>query len=467
MLFNSVHFLIFLPIVAAVYFTLPLRARRVFLLTASFYFYCVWSVKWSLLMVYTIFQDYVAIQIIHRSPHTGLRRAALVLSLGGNLLILGLFKYYGFFNRSLGALLGGPPLPVLDIVLPMGISFYTFQTMSYVVDVYRRQIDPPRSFLDLALFITFFPQLVAGPIMRGSELLHQFYEDHRPEAERILSGTLLVVWGLLKKVLVADPMGAIVESVYGTAAAPLDPSAFSGLSLLMATYAFAAQIYCDFSAYTDICIGSGRILGFRIIENFNSPYLAVSVTDFWRRWHMSLSRWLRDYLYIPLGGNRLGSARTYVNLMTAMLLGGLWHGANWTFVAWGGLHGIYLAVERVLGFGHVDRSRLTYGQRWLRGIFTFHLICLSWVLFRSPTFSHATQVVWRIATMAGGELPSPVPLACVLAIVALQTAKLKVNFHMRFMRRPILARWTAYAAIGLLVMVLSSARSPEFIYFQF
>lgn len=467
MLFNSVHFLLFLPVVAAVYFALPLRARRYFLLASSFYFYWVWSVKWSLLLVYTVFQDYLAVRVIYRSPRPGVRRAALVLSLGGNLLILALFKYYGFFNRSLAALLGGPPLPVLDIVLPMGISFYTFQTMSYVVDVYRREIGPPRSFLDFALFITFFPQLVAGPIMRGGELLHQFYEDHKPQAERILSGTLLVVWGLLKKVLVADPMGEIVQSVYGTAAAPLDPASFSGLTLLMATYAFAVQIYCDFSAYTDICIGSGRILGFRIIENFNSPYLAVSITDFWRRWHMSLSRWLRDYLYIPLGGNRLGSGRTYLNLMVTMLLGGLWHGANWTFVAWGGLHGLYLAVERMLGLHNEDRSRLGGSRRWLRGIFTFHLVCLSWILFRSPNFSHASQIAWRIVSWARGEMPNLAPLACVLAIAALQTAKIKVNFHMIFMRRPTLSRWLAYACIGLLLVVLSSARSPEFIYFQF
>ncbi len=467
MLFNSIHFLLFLPVVATVYLLLPLKARRIFLLAASFYFYCVWSVKWSFLMVYTIAQDYWAIRIIHRSRRPAVRKTALVLSLGGNLLILVLFKYYGFFNNSLGALWGSPPLPALDLILPMGISFYTFQTMSYVVDVYRREIAPPRSLLDFALFITFFPQLVAGPIMRGSELLHQFYEEHRPRAERILSGVLLVVWGLLKKVFVADSMGRIVDSVYGPAAAPLDPGAFSGPALLMATYAFAVQIYCDFSAYTDICIGSGRILGFRIIENFNAPYLAVSITEFWRRWHMSLSRWLRDYLYIPLGGNRLGNARTYLNLMITMLLGGLWHGASWTFVAWGGLHGLYLAVERLLGLDRLTPSRLTYGRRWLMGIFTFHLVCLSWVLFRSPTLAYAAQVVWRILTLAGGNPVNPIPLACVIAIVALQTAKLKINFHMAFMRRPALARWTVYACIGALLIALTTTRSQQFIYFQF
>lgn len=467
MLFNSVHFLIFLPVVAAVYFLLPLRWRRLFLLAASFYFYCVWSVKWSLLLVYSTLLDYSCSRGIAAARRPWARRALLWTSILGNLGCLGLFKYYGFFNRSLEALAGGSPFPALDLVLPMGISFYTFQTMSYTIDVYRGQIRPARNPLDFALYVSFFPQLVAGPIMRGSELLHQFYEDHKPQAERILSGALLVAWGLLKKIFVADPMGAIVQSVYGTASAPLDPGQFSGLSLLMATYAFAVQIYCDFSAYTDICIGAGRILGFRVIENFNSPYLAVSITDFWRRWHMSLSRWLRDYLYIPLGGNRLGNARTYVNLLATMLLGGLWHGASWTFVAWGGLHGLYLAAERSFGLDKLESARLSPLRRWAMGLFTFHLVCLSWVLFRSPSFPHAAEVIHRIATWAGGESPGLAPLACVAGIVALQTAKLKINFHMLFMRRPALARWTAYACFGLLFVALSAARSPEFIYFQF
>lgn len=467
MLFNSVHFLIFLPVVTAIYFTLPLRARRVFLLAASFYFYCVWSVKWSFLMVYTVFQDYVAIRIIARSDRPAVRRAALVISLGGNLAILGLFKYYGFFNNSLAALLGSRPFPVLDLILPMGISFYTFQTMSYVIDVYRRTYVPPRSFLDFALFITFFPQLVAGPIMRGKDLLPQFYEDHKPDARRMWSGTLLCLWGLFKKVFIADSMGAFVESVYGTALHPLNPAGFSGITLLMATYAFAIQIYADFSAYSDICIGAGRILGFRIMQNFNSPYLAVSITDFWRRWHISLSTWLRDYLYIPLGGNRLGRVRTTVNLMITMLLGGLWHGANWTFVIWGGLHGLYLAAERMLGIHDLDPARMRPLEKWVRGIVTFHLVCVSWVLFRSPSLPHAFQVLQRIILFAAGTGISGIPALLVVGLVALQMAKLRINFHDLFLRHPFLTRWTVYACVALLFVVLSTSRSPEFIYFQF
>lgn len=467
MLFNSIHFLIFLPVVTGVYFLLPLKARRIFLLAASFYFYCVWSIAWSFLLVYTIAQDYLAIRIIHRSPSSRVRRAALILSLGGNLLILGLFKYYGFFNNTLGGLLGSPPLPILNLILPMGISFYTFQTMSYVIDVYRRDSEPPRSFLDFALFVTFFPQLVAGPIMRGHALLPQFFENHRPQARRILSGALVCLWGLGKKVFIADPMGVIVGSVYGTATAPLDPSGFSGAALLLATYAFAVQIYCDFSAYTDICIGTGRILGFRIMENFRSPYLAVSITDFWKRWHISLSTWLRDYLYIPLGGNRKGLARTTVNLMVTMLLGGLWHGARWTFVLWGGLQGVYLVIERVLGIPRRDPRQMSVLERWVRRLVTFHLVCLGWIFFRSATFDQALQVVWRIVIWSHGPSMNLVPLAGVMAILALQIAKLRIDFHQIFLRRPVFSLWVVSLGTGFLFFVLSTARSPEFIYFQF
>lgn len=467
MLFNSVHFLIFLPAVTVVYFALPLKARRFFLLAASFYFYCVWSTKWSFLLVYTVVQDYAAARIIGASDRLWVRRAALIVSLGGNLFILGLFKYYNFFNDSLASLFGGRPWPVLHLILPMGISFYTFQTMSYVIDVYRRTAKAEKSLLDVALFITFFPQLVAGPIMRVQDLLPQFFEKHKPDAKRILSGTLLCIWGLFKKVFIADTMGRIVQSVYGTALHPLDPLQFSGPMLLMATYAFALQIYCDFSAYSDICIGAGRILGFRIMQNFNSPYLAVSITDFWRRWHISLSTWLRDYVYIPLGGNRLGSRRTYVNLMVTMLLGGLWHGANRTFVVWGGLHGLYLSIERLFGIHVLDSSRMSRFERWMRRLVTFHLVCLGWILFRSPTLHHTLTVIHRILAFTGGPGLNWVPLVCLLGLLALQSAKLRIDFHEVFLQRPALSRWLAYGSLVVLFVVLSISRSPEFIYFQF
>ncbi len=467
MLFNSVHFLIFLPVVTVIYFCLPPKPRRIFLLSASFYFYCVWSIKWSFLLVYTVIQDYTAARIIGSSSRPAVRKAVLGISMGGNLLILGLFKYFNFFNGSLGALLGSRPWPTLNLILPMGISFYTFESMSYVIDVYRGTAKPTKSLLDFALFVTYFPHLVAGPIMRATTLMPQFYEDHKPEARRILSGVLLCVWGLFKKVFVADPMGTLVQSVYGTALHPLAPSGFSGGTLLLATYAFAVQIYCDFSAYSDICIGAGRILGFQIMENFNSPYLAVSITDFWRRWHISLSTWLRDYLYIPLGGNRLGRVRTYINLLITMLLGGLWHGANWTFVIWGGLQGLYLSIERALGIHQRDSGQMSVMERWVRRLVTFHLVCLGWIFFRCPTFGQALQVIWRIITWSNGQSMNLAPLACLAALIALQTAKLRIDFHQIFLRRPVFSRWIVYASVGLFLIVLSTARSPEFIYFQF
>jgi len=467
MLFNSVHFLVFLPVVTTVYFLMPLQTRRVFLLAASFYFYCVWSITWSLLLIYSTVLDYTAALAIGRSKRAVVRNVALGASLAGNLLALGIFKYFDFFRGSVGALLGVPAGPALDLVLPLGISFYTFQTMSYTIDVYRGILRPTRSIVDFALFVTFFPQLVAGPIMRAPDLLPQFSERHQPNSDRILSGTLLCLWGLLKKVFVADPMGYIVESVYGTAAAPLAPVGFSGLALLVATYAFAVQIYCDFSAYSDIARGAGRILGFRIMRNFDAPYLAVTMSEFWSRWHISLSTWLRDYLYVPLGGNRLGALRTYINLSVTMLLGGLWHGANWTFVAWGGFHGLCLTVERLIGIRRLDRSRMSPAEQWCRGLVTFHLVCLGWVLFRSPSLDHALHVVWRIVTMADGPATSVVPVFGLAVLLAFQLTRLRATLHTELLRRPGISRWVVYATGILLLVALSGSRTPEFIYFQF
>jgi D-alanyl-lipoteichoic acid acyltransferase DltB (MBOAT superfamily) len=467
MSFASVHFLIFLPLVATVYFLLPLRARRLFLLAASYYFYCVWSFKWSVLLIYATLLDYVAGLVIGTATRPLTRKLALGISLTGNLVALGVFKYFDFIGGSLAALFGQPVWPTLDLVLPMGISFYTFQTMSYTIDVYRGVVKPTRSLADFALFVTFFPHLVAGPIMRAADLLPQFQEDHQPNSERILSGAVLCVWGLSKKVFVADPMGYIVESVYGTVAAPLAPSTFSGAALLLATYAFALQIYCDFSAYSDIARGAARILGFRLIQNFDAPYLAVTISDFWSRWHISLSKWLRDYVYVPLGGNRKGPSRTYVNLTITMLLGGLWHGANWTFIAWGAVHGLALSVERMLGARNLHDRAMSPLERWCRILVTFHIVCLGWVLFRSPTIAHAAEVVWRIVTLAPGEATTMTPALVLVVLFAMQATGLSPTLRDNPVRYPGAARWVVYATAVLLLVALSGARTPEFIYFQF
>ncbi|RME39425.1 MAG: MBOAT family protein [Planctomycetota bacterium] len=467
MLFNSIHFLIFLPLVTAVYFALPLRPRRIFLLAASFYFYCVFSIPLSLLLVWSTLLDYTASRIIQASRRAAVRKAALITSIVGNLGMLAVFKYLDFFNHSLHSLLGFAPWPELNLILPMGISFYTFQTMAYTIDVYRGDLKASRSILDVALYVSFFPQLVAGPIMRGTTLLPQFHEEHRFNSERVFSGALLCLWGLVKKICVADPMGRIVDAVYGTEVFPRDPAAFSGFALLLATYAFAIQIYCDFSAYSDIARGAGRILGFRIMENFRAPYLAVTIREFWRRWHISLSTWLRDYLYIPLGGSRVSRTRTYVNLFITMLLGGLWHGANWTFVIWGGLHGIYLAVERMLGVDRLDRSRMSAVEQWARGIVTFHLVCLAWVFFRAPSAAYAFEVIARIVSGASGATITPAPLIVLVLLILGHLLTRRVDFHALALRRPHLTRWVSYACLAVIVRALVGGPSPEFIYFQF
>ena len=467
MLFNSIHFLVFMPLVACIYFALPQRPRRYFLLAASFYFYAVFSVPLSLLLVWSTTLDYTMARVIASSDSQRRRKTALIASMVGNLGTLAVFKYLDFFNASLGLVFGEAPWPMLNLILPMGISFYTFQTMSYTIDVYRGQAEARKSILDVALYVSFFPQLVAGPIMRGSNLMPQFAERHEPNSERILSGVLLIIWGLSKKVFIADQMGWLVDSVYGTTLAPQSPALFSGLALLLATYAFAIQIYCDFSAYSDIAIGAGRVLGFRLSKNFDAPYLATTIRDFWRRWHISLSTWLRDYLYISLGGSRISRRRTYVNLFLTMLLGGLWHGAAWVFVVWGFLHGLYLAVERMLGTADLKDRDMGPVEKWLRRLLVFHLVCVAWVFFRASSAEQAFQIVWRIVTFAGGDSISPTPIFVLILLVGTQLLKRRVAFGPIFLRHPHVTRWIVYACIFVLVVALAAGRSPEFIYFQF
>ncbi|NOT31337.1 MAG: MBOAT family protein [Planctomycetes bacterium] len=385
MLFNSFEFLVFYALVFAVYWRLPHRGQNLLLMTASLFFYGVWNSKILLVLVAAASIDYVCGIWIEDARSERVRRRILIGSIVCSLAVLCFFKYANFFLDNLVETLRLFGLeatrPALRIILPVGISFHTFQAMSYAVDVYRREQKACRNYLDYLLYISFFPQLVAGPIERGARLMPQVESPRaRLNLPAKLEGVKLLVVGYLQKVAIADVLAPKADLVFA------DPSSHSGLTLLLGLYAFAIQIYCDFAGYSNIARGTARLLGFQLMRNFAQPYLASNITEFWRRWHISLSTWLRDYLYIPLGGNRRGQGRTYANLMLTMLLGGLWHGANWTFVVWGGLHGAYLALHKALFGGEGSGGRV---RRFLGALVTFHLVCLAWIFFRAESFADA------------------------------------------------------------------------------
>jgi alginate O-acetyltransferase complex protein AlgI len=481
MLFNSVEFLIFFPLVVVVYFFLPLRLRIAFLVIASYYFYMSWRVEYILLIVASTLIDYFAGRKLGEEIRTQFRKLYLFLSLGSNLGILFFFKYFNFFNESFQSLFSQVNINYtasnLNLLLPVGISFYTFQTLSYTINVYRGIQKPEQNFFKFALYVSFFPQLVAGPIERPERLLPQFDKKNSIDYERVTDGLKLMAWGFFKKLVIADRLGAIVNSVYN------DPTNFSGIPLLLATYFFAFQIYCDFSGYSDIAIGAAKVLGYDLMENFRQPYFASSIADFWRRWHISLSTWFRDYVYIPLGGNKLGEVRLFINLLVVFVISGLWHGANWTFVIWGGLNGI-LMVMSIYG-SKVYKKIFTdrYYQRQsvlLTGInifATFHLVLLTWVFFRANSITDALYIIRNIFTgieiKAGYGLDLGGSYEILITAAALVTLLL-VDFlrergiTINFMRsRPVYFRWALYYALVLSILLFGEFGISEFIYFQF
>ena len=340
MIFSSVRFFIFLAITLAILGLISRRdLKKRFLAVASCFFYAAWDWRYlGLLLVISVTDYFCAIQISETNMRKR-RKAWLILSLVSNLGILGWFKYFNFFIENANALLAqfGVSISHLNILLPAGISFYTFKTLSYTIDVYRKEIEPCRSWLDYATFITFFPELIAGPIVRGSVFLPQMGRSIGPTKERLIVGFSIFLQGFTKKVFIADRLATVADPIFA------NPGLYSSFSVWLGVVAYSIQIFCDFSGYSDMAIGVAKMIGYDLPENFNMPYLSASITEFWRRWHMTLSSWLKDYLYIPLGGNRKGRARTYINLMLTMLLGGLWHGASWNFVLWGGAHGLALA----------------------------------------------------------------------------------------------------------------------------
>ena len=403
MLFNSIAFLLFFPIVCVIYFSIPpqmIRARNLLLLIASYYFYMNWQPAYALLLLTSTFVTYIAALGIGCFEDRRKKKICLVSSLVLNLAILFLFKYYNFLssNISMGLEACGLKIdiPELGFILPVGISFYTFQALGYSIDVYRGTTKVERDFATYALFVSFFPQLVAGPIERSNNLLPQFKQQHRFDYEAVMSGVKLMAWGYFMKLALADRCGIYVDAIFNNV------DKHNGGSYLVASLLFPFQIYGDFAGYSLIAIGVARVMGFRLMENFRRPYFATSVGEFWHRWHISLSTWFKDYVYIPLGGNRVGRLRNYFNLLVTFVISGIWHGANWTFFLWGTLHGVLLCIEKALGIG---KQKFTGINKVFHWAVTFVLVCFAWILFRANSLSDAMMVIKGIFTNLG--VPKP------------------------------------------------------------
>ncbi|MEL7448080.1 MAG: MBOAT family O-acyltransferase [Pseudomonadota bacterium] len=468
MLFVEPRFFLFLALVAGLYWSLPgNRSRKVVLLAASYVFYAAWDYRFLSLILISTVVDYTAALAMSRSAKESARRLWLLLSLVVNLGMLGFFKYFNFFAESASDLMAAFGVELsqttLDITLPVGISFYTFQTLSYTIDVYRGKLKPRTQLLDVALFVAFFPQLVAGPIVRAATFLPQL--DSVRSFARVHGRACLALFlsGFVKKAVVADNVAPFVDEVFS------NPGLYDSAALVVGACLYAVQIYCDFSGYSDMAIAVAGLLGFALPVNFRTPYLAASITDFWRRWHISLSSWLRDYLYIPLGGNRGSRLATQRNLMLTMLLGGLWHGAAWNFVVWGFLHGLALSLER-----EWRRSpwagALTGGLALAGGTaLTLGWVLVAWVFFRAPDFATATEYLGRIVTLADGQaLAQPAWLWAVFPVfLGLQFVQERWDLLRRASTLPMPVFSSAYgAAMALAVAFVPTGYRP-FIYFQF
>ena len=498
MTFNSINFLLFFPVVVLIYFLIPQRAKNIWLLVCSYYFYMSWNPRYVLLIAFSTVITWFGGRMIGRwkegSPNSrGKQKLCIALCIASNLLILGFFKYYPFLTNNLVRLLGGVGIgirvPVFDVLLPVGISFYTFQALGYIIDVYRGTVKPEKNLLQYALFISFFPQLVAGPIERSKNLIRQIHEPHYFDEERVTRGLLLMGWGFFKKLVIADRAALLVTAVYN------DYTSFTGLQIAAATAFFAVQIYCDFSGYSDIAIGGAQVLGFTLMENFHSPYFAGSVSEFWRRWHISLSTWFRDYVYIPLGGSRAGKWKKYRNLMITFCASGLWHGASWNYVAWGALNGFYQVIgdftkdfrDKVKRLLHMNTQCWSY--RFFQGVITFVLVDFAWLFFRANGLSAAlgmlrhmlstpglfsmlnTDNVLGLATLSLDEKDFYVLLISIALLAAVDFMRDRICLRTALLRQNLVFRYAVYYCI-LFSILIFGIYGPEFdastfIYFQF
>lgn len=487
MSFISLEFVLFMVVVVPLYFLTPKRFRSLFLLVASYYFYTRWNADYLILIVFSTLVDYFISNFLSASQqaHENLktfRRLLLMVSVVTNLGVLFVFKYYNFFADSIITLANMADVPVsvtaIDVLLPVGISFYTFQSMAYTIDVYRGKIKAERSLTRFAAYIAFFPQLVAGPIERASNLLPQFHEKHRFDVDRVTSGLRVILWGAFKKVVIADRLAIFVDHIYA------NPEGFGGSAMLLATVFFGIQIYCDFSGYSDMAIGTARILGFDLMENFRYPYFALSIRDFWRRWHISLSTWFRDYVYFPLGGNRVSLIRNLFNLFVVFLISGLWHGAAWTFVIWGAVHGIFIALETLFDRLNITLPRILRIQP-LCWLYTFGIVTLLWAFFRATDVSHVFYMFTHLTDFGAGLDPlsaytTPyfepiVEFAISLGVIAILFLVdwLDKDYQViqNFGRAPVFIKYPVYYFLSFSVilsfMLYGLNLEPTFIYFQF
>lgn len=498
MLFNSLQFFVFFFIVTISYFLIPHRYRYLLLLASSCYFYMAFVPIYILILGFTIVIDFFA-GIYIENAQGKKRKIFLIVSLISNILVLAVFKYYNFFNENITQLLGAfgynNPIPYLGILLPIGLSFHTFQAMSYTIEVYRGNQPAVKNFGIYSLYVMFYPQLVAGPIERPQNLLHQFTEKHYFDYKRVTDGLKLMAWGLFKKVVIADRLSAFVDQVYNNC------ESYQGLSLIVATIFFTFQIYCDFSGYSDMALGAAQVMGFKLMTNFNRPYFSKNISEFWKRWHISLSTWFRDYVYIPLGGNRTTRWKWYFNLFIVFLLSGFWHGANWTFIIWGALHGFYLvfaiisepqrkSLNVILGLNKFPRL-----YKALQIVTTFLLVSFAWIFFRANSLKDAFYICTHLFSGLGESISAilhgfssrgqgknvfaQILLGqkieeFIIAMAALLVMEL-VHFKQRngldiaglFGRNSKIIRWSIYYLLVLSILFLGVFGQKQFIYFQF
>ena len=469
MLFNSIAFLLFFPILCALYFCIPasqLRLRNLLLLVASYYFYMNWDPAYALLLLTSTVITYLAALGIGYFKEKRKKKICLVSSLVLNLAILFLFKYFNFLAMNIETALQASGLavnmPKFALLLPVGISFYTFQALGYSIDVYRGTVKIERDFPTYALFVSFFPQLVAGPIERSQNLLPQFKQQHRFDYDAVMSGVKLMVWGYFMKLVLADRCGIYVDTIFNNV------DKHNGGSYLVASLLFPFQIYGDFAGYSLIAIGVARVLGFRLMENFHRPYFACTIGEFWHRWHISLSTWFKDYVYIPLGGNRVGKLRNYFNLLITFVVSGIWHGANWTFLCWGTINGILLCIEKAFG---ISKQKYTGAKKSFHWAATFVLVCFAWILFRANNLSDAVSVVTGIFTNLGTPKPEYANFMAIgLAMTVLLTKEFADEFNWKI-RVADSKSWLVHH-IYLIIMIayiilFGVLGGDQFIYFQF